>query len=81
MKIRFNIDASEKGKAHLDREDSKITAFPPKEHILRGEIEIDLTPEELAASVAMAPSNLGAEDARKAFGMKLAQLWAKVAPK
>lgn len=81
MKIRFNIDATENGKTHLDRDQGKLIEFPPKTFNLNGEVEIELTADEIAMAVASAPSNLGCEDARNALASKLMALWAKVAAK
>ena len=81
MKIKFDINVTENGKSSLNRDDNTLTTFPPKVVNFKGDFELDLTPEEIAMTVASAPSNLGAEDARRALGAKLMALWAKVAAK
>ena len=79
MKLSFNIDITENGKSSLNRDNDVLTTFPPKTFNLKGNIECDLTNEEIAMCVAQSPSNLGCEGARHALATRLMELWSKVA--
>ena len=77
MKLALDFTVTENGKTRW--EDGEAKTYPPKEVHFKGTIDLDLTPEEIAMSVAMAPSNLQAEQARNALASKFMALWAKVA--
>ena len=79
MKIKFDINVTENGKASLNRDNNTLTTFPAKTTTFKGDFEVELTSDEIAMAVASAPSNLGAESARQALATKLMALWAKVA--
>ena len=81
MKLSFNIDVTEQGKTSFDRDTKDMSTFPPKTVTIKGNVDMDLSSEEIAMVVAQSPSNLGCEGARQALATKLMELWTKVAAK
>ena len=81
MKFELHIHGVEQGKASFNRDENKLTEFPPKKVDFDITGEFEFTPDEIAMAVAQSPSNLGCEGARHALATKLMELWAKVATK